>query len=396
MFRYLLCSFALVLLYPTGIDLYLVGLPQIALDLQASEAQLHIAFSVYLGGMATTMFFAGNLSDKIGRKPIVLMGAVIFALASALGGFADSANAFLATRFVQGIGAGACYVVAFAILRDVLDDARRAKVLSMINGITCVVPVLAPVAGHLIMLVYPWPTLFTVMSAMGVLVGLISLFGLKETRVAEANINDSTNHNSQETESLLQPFFVRRVIMASLAVGAILSYVNASPLMLMETLGFSRGGYSSVMACTALASMITSFSAPILLRYVSQARMLLCSQTLLLIAAILLMSVWSGVVDNRWMLLAFGLVCVGFASGFGIIMSQALSPFSERAGAASSVLGISQVCFSATYIWFMGVIGLSGIEMLLVAVLLAGAGGMLLSRRSSPCDQHNEKVSRAS
>ena len=55
MTRFLICSFALVLLYPAGIDIYLVGLPRIAADLQASEAQLHIAFSVYLAGMATAM-----------------------------------------------------------------------------------------------------------------------------------------------------------------------------------------------------------------------------------------------------------------------------------------------------------------------------------------------------
>ena len=58
MSRFLICSFALVLLYPAGIDMYLVGLPRIAADLNASEAQLHIAFSVYLAGMAAAMLFA--------------------------------------------------------------------------------------------------------------------------------------------------------------------------------------------------------------------------------------------------------------------------------------------------------------------------------------------------
>ena len=60
MSRFLICSFALVLLYPAGIDMYLVGLPRIAADLNASEAQLHIAFSVYLAGMAAAMLFAGR------------------------------------------------------------------------------------------------------------------------------------------------------------------------------------------------------------------------------------------------------------------------------------------------------------------------------------------------
>lgn len=72
MTRFLICSFALVLLYPTGIDMYLVGLPRIAADLQASEAQLHIAFSVYLAGMATAMLFAGKLPTSQDANPSLL------------------------------------------------------------------------------------------------------------------------------------------------------------------------------------------------------------------------------------------------------------------------------------------------------------------------------------
>lgn len=156
MFRFLLCSFSLVLLYPTAIDLYLVGLPQIAADLHANESQLHIAFSIYLAGMAATMLFAGKIADSIGRKPVAIVGAAIFIAASLLGSMAEQSTAFLIARFAQGIGAGSCYVVAFAILRDTLDDKRRAKVLSMLNGITCIIPVIAPVIGHLIMLKFPW------------------------------------------------------------------------------------------------------------------------------------------------------------------------------------------------------------------------------------------------
>lgn len=155
--------------------MYLVGLPQIASDLNASESQLHIAFSVYLAGMATTMLFAGKIADSVGRKPIAVVGAMIFVLASFLGGMAEQPNTFLIARFCQGIGAGSCYVVAFAILRDTLDDERRAKVLSMLNGITCIIPVIAPVIGHLIMLKFPWPSLFTTMAGMGILVSVLAI-----------------------------------------------------------------------------------------------------------------------------------------------------------------------------------------------------------------------------
>ena len=185
MTRFLVCCFALVLLYPAGIDMYLVGLPRIAADLQASEAQLHIAFSVYLAGMATAMLFAGKVADQSGRKPVAIVGALIYIVASAICSLAESGTPFLVGRFIQGVGAGCCYVVAFAILRDTLDDRLRAKVLSLLNGITCIVPVLAPVMGHLIMLKSPWQSLFYTMIGMGIVVCLLSVFVLRESRPAD-------------------------------------------------------------------------------------------------------------------------------------------------------------------------------------------------------------------
>uniref|UniRef100_UPI003A97D9C9 MFS transporter n=2 Tax=Enterobacteriaceae TaxID=543 RepID=UPI003A97D9C9 len=96
----LFCSFALVLLYPSGIDMYLVGLPHIARDLGASEAQLHIAFSAYLAGMASSMVFAGKIADRAGRQPVAITGAVIFTLASVLCSMAQESTMFLSGRFI--------------------------------------------------------------------------------------------------------------------------------------------------------------------------------------------------------------------------------------------------------------------------------------------------------
>ncbi|PKH57291.1 multidrug transporter MdtL [Shewanella sp. Choline-02u-19] len=376
MFRYLLCSFALVLLYPTAIDLYLVGLPQIAQDLGASESQLHLAFSIYLAGMAATMLFAGRFADAVGRKPVAIVGATIFIIASALCGAADSTQTFLIARFAQGIGAGSCYVVAFAILRDTLDDQRRAKVLSMLNGITCIIPVIAPVIGHLIMLKFPWQSLFTTMTGIGILVCILSIFILKETKPdkdAEQKTDSNKNLNIANTakpEMFLERYFISRLIITAMGVTTILTYVNVSPMLIMGTMGFDRGEYSSVMALTALVSMTSSFLAPLALSWLKQSTLMLISQCVLMAAALVLVVSYFGVDNHSFYLVGFGLTCSGFAIGFGVAMNQALSPFSLRAGVASSLLGIAQVCSSGLYIWLMGLLGVSPLNMLLIILLL--------------------------
>ena len=358
MTRFLVCCFALVLLYPAGIDMYLVGLPRIAADLQASEAQLHIAFSVYLAGMATAMLFAGKVADQSGRKPVAIVGALIYIVASGICSLAESGTPFLVGRFIQGVGAGCCYVVAFAILRDKLDDRLRAKVLSLLNGITCIVPVLAPVMGHLIMLKYPWQSLFYTMIGMGIVVCLLSVFVLRESR--PATIPASAGYTSG-AESLVNRFFLSRLAITTLSVSVILTFVNTSPVLLMEVMGFDRGEYATTMAMTAGVSMAVSFSTPFALSLFKPRTLMLASQVLFLAAGIVLTLAGTHTVT----LFGLTLICAGFSVGFGVAMSQALGPFTLRAGVASSALGIAQVCGSSLWIWLSAILGLDALNMLI-------------------------------
>ncbi|ECG8260219.1 MFS transporter [Salmonella bongori] len=371
MIRFLICSFALVLLYPAGIDMYLVGLPRIAADLNASEAQLHIAFSVYLAGMATAMLFAGKVADRSGRKPIAIIGAIIYILASLLCASAESGTPFLVGRFIQGVGAGCCYTVAFAILRDTLDDRRRAKVLSLLNGITCIVPVLAPVIGHLIMLQYPWQSLFYTMIGMAVAVCLLSVFVLRESRPAAPSPSANPAEN---TESLLNRFFLSRLAITTLSVSVILTFVNTSPVLLMEVMGFNRGEYATIMAMTAGVSMAVSFSTPFALSLFKPRTLMLASQGVFLAAGVVLTLGTTHTVT----LIGITLVCAGFSVGFGVAMSQALGPFALRAGVASSALGIAQVCGSSLWIWLAAILGIHALNMLIGILIACSIVSLLL------------------
>lgn len=181
---FLLCSFLMIILYPVGIDLYLVAVPQIAQTLQASEAQIHTAFSIYLFGMAATVLLGGIIADRHGRRWVVQGGALIFVIASLVAANATGISQFYLGRFWQGAGAGALYIMTFTVLRDVLNQARLAMALSMINGVICVIPVLAPVLGYLILSRFDWRGIFVAMALVAAVSGLVNLLLLRETRPA--------------------------------------------------------------------------------------------------------------------------------------------------------------------------------------------------------------------
>lgn len=376
MFKYLACCFMLVLIYPLGVDLYLVGLPDIAKDLNATTIDLHTAFSIYLAGMASTMIIAGLVSDRFGRKPIALLGALIFVCASYGAALTVSTEQFLFARFWQGVGAGFCYVVTFAILRDTLDDDKRSKVLSVINGITCIVPVIAPVFGYLLLMYFKWPSLFTGMAIFAGTSCLVCLFLLDETY--HKNKETHQERESSSGESLLSSLFISRLFITCLSITAILTYVNTSPIILMNQMGLSTAQYSISMTGLAIFSMITSFLMPYILSKCGQKSILLLSQALFLSCAILFLITQTLHLSTYLNLVGFAMIGIGFAMGFGILMSQALNPFKQNAGLASSVLAICQIAFSASYIWIMGMLGVSAVNMLIILLLFSSIASTIV------------------
>ncbi|MDU7685060.1 MAG: MFS transporter, partial [Klebsiella grimontii] len=231
--------------------------------------------------------------------------------------------------------------------------------------------------GHLIMLKYPWQSLFYTMTGMGVLVGLLSIFILRETR--PTSVPQAAQQNVAP-ESLLNRFFLSRTIVTTLSVTAILTYVNVSPVLMMEVMGFDRGTYSMAMALMALVSMVVSFSTPFALTLFKPRTLMLTSQVLFFIAGALLSFATSQTIT----MLGLGLICAGFSAGFGVAMSQALGPFTLRAGVASSVLGIAQVCGSSLWIWLAAIIGLSAMNMLIGILIACSIVSIVLIMVASP------------
>ncbi|WP_185982769.1 multidrug effflux MFS transporter [Aureimonas mangrovi] len=173
---------SLMALNAAAIDIVIPALANIgaALDV-ADENSRQFAITAYVLGFGAAQILYGTLSDRFGRKPILIVGLVIYTLASVAAAFSPTFGALLAFRAIQGIGAAATRVVAVSIVRDLFDGRRMASVMSIVMMIFMVIPVLAPNLGQVVMMFGNWRELFLVVAAFGLVVSIWSLLRLPET-----------------------------------------------------------------------------------------------------------------------------------------------------------------------------------------------------------------------
>jgi len=144
-------TFALTLLLamltalgPLSMDMYLPSLPDIARDLQAPTARVQLTISSYLIGFAVGQMIYGPLSDRHGRRPVLLVALVLY-LVSTLGCAASqSIDLLIGARFLQGIGGSGSIVLSCAIVRDLYSGVRAARELSLMSSIAAFAPIVAP------------------------------------------------------------------------------------------------------------------------------------------------------------------------------------------------------------------------------------------------------------
>ena len=158
---------SLTALGPISIDLYLPSLPAIGASLHASPGQTQATVAAFLAGMGAGQVVYGPASDRLGRKPPILFGIVLYLAATVACGMATTPTVLIAGHFVQALGASAGSVISRAAVRDRFGHAETARVLSLLLLIMGIAPILAPLAGGLLLAAGGWRTDFWFMAAYG-------------------------------------------------------------------------------------------------------------------------------------------------------------------------------------------------------------------------------------
>ncbi|MEM1284899.1 MAG: multidrug effflux MFS transporter [Pseudomonadota bacterium] len=175
-------------LSPLTMHIYLPSLPGLAADLQANDAEVQLTLSVYLFAVAVGQLVIGPLSDRFGRKPVLIAGMLLFLLATAFCRFATSIDALIVGRAFQAIGGCTGMVLSRAIVRDVSDRNNAASMLGYVTMGMAIAQMMGPAIGGVLDGFYGWRASFDLLFLTGLAVLIASLFSLRET-----NLNPQTS-----------------------------------------------------------------------------------------------------------------------------------------------------------------------------------------------------------
>jgi DHA1 family bicyclomycin/chloramphenicol resistance-like MFS transporter len=253
---------ALSALPPLAIDMGLPALTAIQTSFQVPASLAGLTLSLFVAGFASTPLVYGLLSDRYGRRPVLLAGMMVFALAGLACALAPSISTLLLARLVQGAGAGAGATIAFAVVRDLFDGAAMRKRLSIITMVVNTAPMIAPSLGAGLLALGGWRSMYALLGIGGIVLVLAIGFGFEETRVQRAGAASITMlQEVRRGVSLLlaHPGSLAYTAIYSLSFASMFAYVAASPLVLIGVFKVPAALYALLFACTALGIVSGAF-----------------------------------------------------------------------------------------------------------------------------------------
>jgi DHA1 family bicyclomycin/chloramphenicol resistance-like MFS transporter len=323
-----------------AVDAMLPALPTIVRELgivNANHGQWIV--TAYVTGVGIGQLFWGMLSDRFGRRPILMIGLCFYVLAAAMCGLAQSFEALLAWRSLHGLAAASA-VVTRSVIRDLYSGRTMARVLSLTFVVFLMVPIMAPSLGALILLLAPWRTVFAVFAAFAAAVGVWALLRLPETLHPEYRLVLSGRHILRAAAQVLgDRTSIYYTLSVTVMFGSLIAYVGMVQQIFADV--FHRPSWMPGMfaLCAGFMGLASLFNSRIVERYgmrrISHAALLIyIAVTLghLLVAAEGLEGLWSFVALQSATMACFSLA----VSNFG---AMALEPLGAIAGIGASLQG---------------------------------------------------------
>lgn len=343
---------------PISLDLYLPALPALATDLRASTSAAQLSITACLLGLATGQLVAGPLSDQFGRRRPLVVGLAVYLLASIACALAPTVELLVVLRLVQGLAGAAGIVISRAVARDLYSGRRLVIIFSRLILVNGLAPIVAPVVGGQLALVTSWRGTFLVLAAFGVVLLGAGLFGVPESLPPQRRRAGGVRDTLRSFRALLgDRLFVAVVLAAGLAGASMFAYIAGATFVLQRLYGLSAQQFSLAFGSNALGIMVLGEVGARLARRWSPHRVLGLGLLANLLGAVgLAVTVLIGL-GLPFLLGSLFVMVSALGLVFPTSTALALADHPDRAGSASSLLGLGQYLLGALVAPLVGLAG---------------------------------------
>jgi len=334
---------------PFAIDTYLPSFPAIEAEFGVSRALLSQSLGAYLMAFAIATLFWGPITDRFGRRNVILSGMFLYLFASVGCAISESYDQFLLFRFIQGAAASGGLVAGRAMIRDVFDVKEARQVMSYVMIFFAIAPAVAPMIGAGLHDAFGWRSIFYFLTAFGLVTTLLALIVTKETLPSE---HRQSLHPIQVTKVYIDAFKHGRFQAIILSCGASFAgmflFIAGSPTILFDFLGLNAGDFWLQFVPMVLGLMAGSFISAKFYSHHSANKMVTIALFIMAISTILNV-IQASVFTASIVGLVLPLVLYAFAVGIAIpgFTVLALDCFPKNRGTAAALQSFMQMMANA-------------------------------------------------
>jgi DHA1 family bicyclomycin/chloramphenicol resistance-like MFS transporter len=256
----LLLLIAMSAIGPVSLNIVVPAIPGLAATLAADTGTIQLTISLYLCGLAVSQLLIGPLSDRFGRRPVVIGGLALTALASVAAIMASSAGGLILARVIQSLGASTGLVVGRAIIRDLFEREHAASMIGLVATAMVTSPMVAPLIGGVLDTAFGWEAIFVFVAVASLAVALWAAARLPETRV-RPHPHEQARFLPELARLLTAPAFAGYVLAGALGSAPFFTFLGGGPHVVVTIMGRSSAEYGVWFAINALGYMAGNFLA---------------------------------------------------------------------------------------------------------------------------------------